>query len=69
LNIDRDALKQAFADYAARKTLCCAPGCQWGYVAPDPEDIDPFTEEPRREPCKTCDGSGHVDRQMDMFAC
>lgn len=62
------ALKQAFADYYRRKTLCRAPGCQWGFVAPDPTDIDSFTEEPRREPCPKCGGSAFVDRQMDLFS-
>ncbi len=67
MDIDPEALKRAFADYHRRKTLCRAPGCDFGYVAPDPTDLDPFTEEPRTEYCSKCQGTGFVDRQLDLF--
>lgn len=61
-----ELLKRAFADYFERKTLCRAPGCNWGYVAPDPDDIDTFTEAPRTEHCPVCKGHGFVDRQQEL---
>lgn len=59
-------LRRAFADYHARNTACRAPGCSWGYVVLDPEDIDWFTEEPRKSHCPKCKGSGFVPRQMEL---
>lgn len=64
---DRNAaLKRAFDDYYRRNTLCRAPGCTFGFVAPDPTDIDPYTEEPRTEHCPACKGSGFVPRQQEL---
>lgn len=62
----QEALKRAFADYHQRNTLCRAPGCNFGFVAPDPTDIDPYTEEPRTEHCPVCKGSGFVSRQQEL---
>lgn len=61
-----DALKRAFADYYERNTLCRAPGCDFGFVVPDPDDIDWFTEEPRRAHCPVCKGHAFVPRQQEL---
>lgn len=65
--VDQELLRRAFADYHERNTLCRSAGCNWGYVVPDPTDIDTFTEEPRTAHCPTCKGSGFVPRQRDLF--
>lgn len=59
-------LKRAFDEYHERNTLCRAEGCKWGYVAPDPTDIDDFTQEPRTEHCPVCKGAAFVPRQMEL---
>lgn len=66
MNIDQDALKAAFEQHRQRFTLCLSDDCRWGYVAPDPNDIDSYTEEPRRVPHSTCKGTGFVPRQMEL---
>lgn len=61
-----EALSAAFKRYHETRTICRADGCRWGFVAPDPADIDPWTEEPRRVPCSVCDGHIFVPRQQEL---
>lgn len=61
-----EAVREGFRRYAERNTVCRAPGCRCGFVAPDPYDIDSFTGEPRRVHCTACKGKGFVPRQMEL---
>jgi hypothetical protein len=61
-----EAYRLAVKNYAETHTLCRAEGCRHGFVALDPTDIDCWTEEPRRTPCPTCNGSSFVHIQMDL---
>ncbi|USN14292.1 hypothetical protein KABACHOK_04790 [Brevundimonas phage vB_BpoS-Kabachok] len=60
---DLKAMTEAYHD----KHAVCLAGCQAGWIAPDPDDIDSYTLRARTVPCKTCKGAGFVPRQYDLF--
>jgi hypothetical protein len=71
LTADRDAIREALkrgAEWRAEWMVPCdTPGCRMGFVAPDPDDIDSFTGEPRRVKHTRCDAVGFIHRQYDLF--
>lgn len=62
----RKAVLEAFKNFHETHTVCRAPGCMTGFVALDPNDIDSYTQEPRRSPCPECKGKAFVHIQLEL---
>lgn len=62
-----ELIRQAMLERSWTHSMCKAPGCHAGFVALDPDDIDPRTDAPRTTLCPACKGKMMVPDQLELF--